>query len=170
MPLAPDKEQTGIFCEGREEVIWEIYGYYQPEENKWYIGSTNQGVSRRAGKDGEGYRQCRKFWAAIKKYGWENFDRCIFRQTSSKEEALKLEDYYMEVYDSVRNGYNSKYNYEPAGVHTSYVLQYDKSFNLIKKYKSLSQASKRSGVPEYKIVKAILDNESVHSFYWRILA
>lgn len=151
-------------------MIWEIYGYYQPKENKWYIGSTNQGVLRRAGKNGEGYRQCRKFWAAIKKYGWDSFVRCIFNHASSKEDALKLEDYYMEAYDSVRSGYNSKYNYEAVGVHSVQVLQYDKNLNLIKKYRSLSSASKRSGIPDYKIVKAALNGNMIDSFYWKILA
>ena len=168
MPPAPDKEQTGIFCEGREEVIWEIYGYYQPKENKWYIGSTRKGLEARAGLDGRGYRKQLKFWSAIQTYGWSSFQSHILNHAYSKDEALGLEDFYMERYNSIENGYNSKFNTKPTPC-AAHILQLNKDSKPIKIYKTLAEASKRSGLSESTITKALINEEKGGSFYWKLI-
>lgn len=84
-----------------------VYRYWSPN-NKSYIGQTNQGIAVRAGKNGYGYRVCPHFYAAIKKYGWDWFEnhREILADNLSHEEADKLEQYYIQEYDSIKNGYN----------------------------------------------------------------
>ena len=89
--------------------IYRIYGYYQPEEGRWYIGRTSRKYqSKRAGKNGIRYVQaCRKFGEAIRKYGWDSFEYYPnLAQTEDLELSYELEKYTIEFYDSMNNGYN----------------------------------------------------------------
>ena len=47
--------------------IYRIYKYVSPS-NKVYIGQTCNSLKIRA-KNGKGYKECPKFYMAIKKYG-----------------------------------------------------------------------------------------------------
>lgn len=45
--------------------------------------------------------------SAIRKYGWDNFDVLVLESTSNKEEAKKLEKYYISFFDTYNGiGYN----------------------------------------------------------------
>lgn len=72
-----------------------------------YIGKTYcKYQSMRAGKDGCNYKVCPKFWNGIQTYGWPNFQYSVLADNLTKEEAERLEQYYIEYYDSVNQGYN----------------------------------------------------------------
>ena len=83
-----------------------IYGYYQPAENKWYVGRTFRTQISRAGRKGQGYKNCHKFYSAIHQYGWPSFEYHILDTTTDKDEAYRLERYWIEQKNSVENGYN----------------------------------------------------------------
>ena len=85
-----------------------VYKYTNKINSKVYIGRTMRKVSARAQKDGSGYKTCPKFWNAICKYGWENFELEILAQNLSYEESVRLEKYYIEQYQSntQKHGYN----------------------------------------------------------------
>lgn len=88
---------------------------------KNYIGqvySQKRTPEKRWKHDGSGYKptndkNTRKFWNAIKKYGWNNFQHEILLIIECEiEEELwfwldEWECYYIEKYDSYYNGYNS---------------------------------------------------------------
>ena len=57
----------------------------------------------------------RKFYDAIFKYGWDNFEKRVIEYVSSEEEAIKMEKYYIEKYDTVENGYNHSNDSEAGG-------------------------------------------------------
>lgn len=65
-------------------------------------------VFSRANSTGSGYKTCPKFWNAICKYGWENFELTILAQDLSYEESVRLEEYYIQQYksDTKEFGYN----------------------------------------------------------------
>ena len=49
-----------------------------------------------------------KFYKAIIKYGWNNFDWCVIYQSKDKEYTLNvMEQYFIQLYDSIKNGYNT---------------------------------------------------------------
>lgn len=82
-----------------------VYKHISPS-NKIYIGITSQEPQRRWRKDGSGYRQNKKFYNAIKKYGWDNFQHEILAEGLTEGEALKLEKELIQKYNSFANGYN----------------------------------------------------------------
>ncbi len=79
-----------------------IYKHTSPT-GKCYMGQT---VNIKNRWKPSAYRQCKKFYNAIKKYGWENFTHEIIYTCSTPQEANEKEAYYIEKYDSVNNGYN----------------------------------------------------------------
>ena len=89
---------------------WTIYRHVNKINGKCYVGITCQRwVKCRWGSDGHGYNQPgqKKFWAAIVKYGWNNFDHEILEQgIKTPEEANAREKFWIEHFDSFKHGYN----------------------------------------------------------------
>lgn len=85
---------------------YKVYIHINKVNNKTYIGITNRDLNIRWGKDGKGYKDQPKFYNAIKKYGWDNFEHKILQDNLTEEEALKLETKYILEYNSIEQGYN----------------------------------------------------------------
>ena len=88
-----------------------IYKYTSPS-GKVYIGQTNQKIYKRS-RGGAGYLHCKYFYAAIKKYGWENFTREILKENLTLNEANYWEQYYIQFYHS--NDRTKGYNITSGG-------------------------------------------------------
>ena len=82
-----------------------IYCYTNKVNNKVYIGQSKD-VTRRC--QPANYKGCIKFYNAIQKYGWENFERTILADNLSLEEANHLEEEFIKTFNSIENGYNLK--------------------------------------------------------------
>lgn len=82
-----------------------IYIHKNKINGKVYVGKTNN-VKRRWKGDGYYYQSCSKFYAAIQKYGWENFEHIILEDDLTLEQANNREQYYINFYNSQQNGYN----------------------------------------------------------------
>lgn len=83
-----------------------VYRYRNKINNKSYIGQTRQKTSVRSKFNGSGYKDSPKFWKAIQKYGWEQFELTILKANCSAEEADLYEQQYIIQFDSIKNGYN----------------------------------------------------------------
>ena len=85
-----------------------IYKHTNIINNKIYIGQTCQ-KTRIRWQYGEGYKHNAHFYAAIKKYGWQNFKHEILYTDLTHEEANKLEITLIKELDATNpeNGYNS---------------------------------------------------------------
>lgn len=84
-----------------------VYKYTCKQTGKVYIGQTcRKTPAIRAGINGERYKSSRKFYLAIKKYGWDNFELEILEKDLTLEEADLKEKEYIKLYDSIDNGYN----------------------------------------------------------------
>ena len=72
-----------------------------------YIGQTCQKVQNRW-RNGQGYKSCSAFYAAIKKYGWENFYHIILKEKLTLKQANYYEEYYINLYQTTNKiyGYN----------------------------------------------------------------
>lgn len=89
-----------------------IYKATNIQNNKIYIGQTIKPLSHRISE-----HKCRaayadsntKFYNAIKKYGWENFAWEVIEESNewTQDELNAKEQYYIELYDSIQNGYNT---------------------------------------------------------------
>ena len=87
---------------------YKIYKYTNNVNQKIYIGQTKLSLKERAQTNGRNYRECRKFYNAIQKYGWENFTAEILEDGLTLEEANVRERFYIQSYNAMddRYGYN----------------------------------------------------------------
>lgn len=83
-----------------------IYVHKNKINGKVYIGQTND-IKRRWCGNGTQYANSTKFWRAICKYGWNNFEHIILEENLTVEEANIKEAEYIKKYNSIENGYNT---------------------------------------------------------------
>jgi group I intron endonuclease len=93
---------------GETTMIYTIYKIQNEINLKCYIGYTNNFKRRirehkNAAKDGDK----NAIYCAIRKYGIENFTFEIIYQSTDKDYCLhEMETYFINQYDSIKNGYN----------------------------------------------------------------
>lgn len=87
---------------------WIVYIHTNRINGKKYIGQTSQSLEGRSGNNGRGYKKNLRFWNAIQKYGWDNFDHYIAASGLKKTEADKLEKELIEKFKTQdrQYGYN----------------------------------------------------------------
>lgn len=90
-----------------------VYIHRNKSNNKVYIGQTCQPLNIRWRKNGTGYQGSTKFWHAIQKYGWDNFEHKIIAKNLTKEQANELEKAMIKFYNSTDNDYG--YNIQSGG-------------------------------------------------------
>ena len=88
--------------------MYTVYQHKNKINGKIYIGITMQKPEQRW-RYGEGYKSSPHFYAAIQKYGWDNFEHNILFQNLTKEEACKKEQELITKFNSINRefGYNS---------------------------------------------------------------
>lgn len=96
-----DEIQSLSFKEGVRE--WCVYKHQLKNTNQVYIGQTNNIKARWKPNS---YKQCIKFYNAINKYGWNNFEHIILKDNLTLEEANYWEEYYIKQYNSCNDGWN----------------------------------------------------------------
>ena len=69
-----------------------IYCHINKINGKKYIGQTKLRPEIRWGSNGCKYKECRHFWYAIQKYGWDNFEHVIIAEHLTLEEANHFEE------------------------------------------------------------------------------
>lgn len=84
---------------------YKVYMHKCPN-NKVYIGITQQELKKRWNY-GNGYKGCKLFYKAIKKYGWNNIEHFVLYDKLSKKDAEKKEIELIAKYKSN----NQKYGY-----------------------------------------------------------
>ena len=94
---------------------WTIYCHKNKINGKMYIGQTNErNIQSRWRKNGLGYKPKKdhtsKFYNAIIKYGWDNFEHIILEDgIETLEKANEREKFWISYYDTFNNddkGYN----------------------------------------------------------------
>ena len=88
--------------------IFTIYKYTNIHNGKVYIGQTSKSLEDRAQANGSNYRECRRFYNAIEKYGWSSFEAEVLEVVDSQDEANDRESYYISFFNSTDDlvGYN----------------------------------------------------------------
>lgn len=79
-----------------------------------YVGQTSMKPEDRWGANGNGYKKSPKFYAAIQKYGWDNFEHTILETGLSAHEANLREVYWIAFYDTYGDQSHG-YNLTPGG-------------------------------------------------------
>ncbi len=118
-----------------------IYAHTNKINGKKYIGQTCQEENRRW-RDGLGYSDSPKFYQAIIKYGWDNFQHEILETGDSAQWANEREIYWIAYYDTFDND-NKGYNMTPGGDNYMSILWQNEEYRARMK-KSFSEARKKS--------------------------
>ena len=86
-------------------MCYSVYIHVNKVNGKKYVGVTTYDPIKRWGS---GYKHNKHFDAAIKKYGWKNFDHYIV-EVESAERMYELEKRYIRFYQTTdpEKGYNS---------------------------------------------------------------
>ena len=66
-----------------------IYMHRNKINNKVYVGQTRDELNRRF-KSGYGYRTSPHFFAAIKKYGWDNFELIVLEENLTFPDSISV--------------------------------------------------------------------------------
>lgn len=96
-----------------------LYEHRNKINGKRYIGITNNKTKRWYGK-GKPYERCPYFWAAIQKYGWDNFEHNVLICGLSLEEASMLEKQYIKAYKTQDKAFG--YNLTEGGANAPTML------------------------------------------------
>ena len=83
---------------------YKVYVHENKINGKMYCGITKQPLHQRW-KKGNGYKRNIKFYHAIQKYGWDNFNHIVLCKTC-KDRALLLEKTLVKYYKSRNLSYN----------------------------------------------------------------
>lgn len=96
-----------------------LYEHRNKINGKRYIGITNNKTKRWYGK-GKHYEGCPYFFAAIQKYGWDNFEHNVLIYDLTREEASRLEKHYIEMLKTCDKAFG--YNLAEGGVNAPTML------------------------------------------------
>jgi group I intron endonuclease len=89
-------------------MIYTIYKSVNKKTGKVYIGFDSNWPNRMVVHKSSSKNGVSKFYRAIRKYGWNEFDWSIVYQSLDKNHTLNvMENYFINEHDSYNNGYNS---------------------------------------------------------------
>ena len=116
-----------------------VYCHTNKINGKKYIGITKLKPERRW-SNGNGYKECRVFFNAIKKYGWDNFAHEIWYTNLFIDDAERMERKLIKKYNTLcPNGYNLQTG---GGVNRTFAPSTLKKMSESQKGKVLSEEHK----------------------------
>lgn len=121
---------------------WLVYAHINKANRKTYVGITSQSVQSRWGYKGNGYKDSPKFYNAIKKYGWDNFDHEIVAEHLTEQEAKNFEKALIKNGKLQDDNYGYNMTIGGDGVVGNVVSQETKE-KLRQAYYNMSEESKR---------------------------
>lgn len=143
---------------------WVLYKHTCPE-GKVYFGITND-LKKRWCSMGEQYHSCKRFYYAIRKYGWINIKHEVLIGNLTKEEAGELEKKYIQDNHSTnpKYGYNMTTGGFGCNSISSYtaVDQYDLEGNFICTYTSCREAARALGLKSSSSISHACSDKSGH--------
>ena len=118
--------------------------YEKEGVEKYYIGQTVGTMEQRAGKDGRKYgwydlNYNSKFANSIRKWGWDSFEGRVLEEVY-EEDLNELEKFYIEYFDSFKNGYNTTLGGEGTRGHNPFTNKTEEEMEEIKEKMSKSQS------------------------------
>lgn len=102
-----------------EDRSYKVYIHEFPN-GKVYVGLTGDSLTRRWRKNGNGYENQEVVRNAINKYGWDNIIHDVLAVDLTKEEADRMEQEWIKMYDSTNRkfGYNVENGGNSIGKHS----------------------------------------------------
>lgn len=138
-----------------------VYRHIAPN-GKSYIGITSSQNPNRRWQNGHGYFKQKKFYNAILKHGWNNFEHYIIANNLTQKEASELERALISKYDTIDNGYNVDAGGSVTNLGVVWSEEIRKKMGAPKKGKKASLKTRqkmsdcRKGVPIYGLRKPVV--------------
>jgi hypothetical protein len=138
-------------------MIYTIYKHTILKTNKSYIGFTSTTMEKRLHKHllNAEYGIKTKFYNALRKYSKESISSEILCYSFTEEESINMESFYIKLFDTYKNGYNS--TIKGGGGWIIGQLSKEKQESYFKKRSELTKSYKNpnySGFTDYDIIKA----------------
>ena len=169
-----------------------IYIHRNKVNNKAYIGQTVNPKERWKPKN---YKNNPHFYAAIQKYGWDNFEHIIFASGLSLEEANEMERQLIALFNTTNQqiGYNLRAGGDSGGVFSEEskrrmseaqkglqageknprarkVAQYDLNDNFIQEWSYIKQAAEALNICRQGISACCVGTrKSAGGYHWRYI-
>lgn len=91
--------------------VYTIYTFTNRITGKKYVGYTGRGFDRiSTHKHSLKKGKKSKFYDAVRSYDWDNFEFEIIYQSKDKNHTKNvMENYFIQQYNSIKNGYNMTY-------------------------------------------------------------
>lgn len=148
-----------------------VYKHTNKINGKVYIGQSSN-IKERWSRKGTCYKGCTYFYNAIQKYGWDNFEHIILKDSLSLEEANYWEEYYIKQYNSTDNNFG--YNLSLGGNNKGSIAGKNNKLNkkiicleTKKIYPSARIASQKLKIDESCIRKVCKrERQSAGGFHW----
>ena len=87
--------------------IYSIYKATSKTTGKSYIGFDSNWPNRKSVHKSNIKHKDYKFYRALKKYGWDDFEWSLVYQSTDRDHTLnEMESYFIKQYDTFTNGYN----------------------------------------------------------------
>lgn len=116
--------------------MFSIYKITNKINNKVYIGFASNVKNRIKIHKSSSKKEDSKFYRAVRKYGWDNFEYTVIYESSDRDYTLKvMEPKFIKEHDSYLNGYNS-------------TLGGDGCFGMVLSDKSRKQISDKNKIPK----------------------
>jgi len=124
--------------------MYKVYVWTNSVNGKRYIGTTGTTMEKRAGANGYYYQGSPKFYAAIRKYGFDKFSYQILADNLTKEQAAELETKYIKEFDTMNPdvGYNLQEGGFPDRVPKSNGTRVQRISNTLKQQRSSKEYRK----------------------------
>ena len=153
-----------------------IYKHTNKFNGKSYIGQTSQKTTRRW-RNGTGYKESPIFYAAIQKYGFDNFTHEILEENiptkilADEREQYWIQYYHTWIYDPLCHGYNSTRGgtCNNTTAIQKKVFQLDRTKEIIAEFESVSAAARAFDTSPDRITRCCNRKRgylTVGGFYW----
>ena len=93
--------------------MWKVYVHINKQNGKRYVGITSKLKPEHRWNSGRGYLENPHFYAAIEKYGWDNFDHIILYEGLTMEQACNIEKQLIYDWHTTNTDYG--YNMTTGG-------------------------------------------------------
>lgn len=123
--------------------IYSIYMITNKINGKSYIGFDSNYPKRISEHFHESEKSNRntKFYNAIRKYGWDNFEHCVLYQSKDLNHTLnEMENFFICEFDTFHNGYNSTTGGERG---FSFLPEVKQKLSIAAKGKTLTEESRK---------------------------
>lgn len=147
-----------------EKNNWCLYKHTCPD-GKLYFGISNN-LKQRWKAMGEQYHSCKRFYYAIRQYGWMNITHEILFDNLNKKQAGELEKEYILKYRTTNPKYGHNMTTGGFGCASTSsfraVDQYDLEGNFIRTYDSCREAARAIGAKNSSWISHVCSNEFGH--------